>query len=87
MSMYGYGTDANSKSESLQCNIFIDSNFEKDCPIYPHRMTLLAYRIHYYLSYRQQATVQILTTLSSKDQYLGMISFLNLPKKANIKKC
>ena len=36
--------------------------------------------ISYKLSYRQQIKIQIMTLLSSKGQYLGLIYFKNLPK-------
>ena len=36
--------------------------------------------ISYKLSYKQQAKVQILTSLSSKGYYLDLIYFRNLPK-------
>ena len=50
-------------------------------------MTLLGNRMSYKLSYRQQAKAQILTLLSSKGQYLGLIYFKNLPKIRMAEKC
>ena len=42
--------------------------------------------ISYKLSYIQQIKVQILTVLSSKDQYLGLIYLENLTKNENVRK-
>ena len=45
------------------------------------------YGISYKLSHRQQTKVQILTTLSPKDQYLSLVYFKNLPKTRMSEKC
>ena len=42
--------------------------------------------ISYKLKYTQQIKVQLLTLLSSKRQYLGLIYFKNLPENENVRK-